>query len=311
MESRLLEVLLRANDLISQVDTLEQEQIANQIMKERLERSIVQMEESNKVNREALDIATHALEILNKVSDESVRSAYKFLEQQLNAALAQMFQESTRKIVLRESMLRNQYPQLEIQLIVEGDKTRSLKSDSGHGLAQIVSWLSILSLIVITNSRRLMVMDEILSGLSVHNRKIVTDIMWQFTTIGFQFIVNEHGYIPRNSKVYHLEMVGGVSEQREVYIEESGVYLQGKLGTLEYSDITDGSEGVHGIYLSEMPSNQPVVEPSNQVEPSNPYDTDNTPKSVNTQNTQMELPPQTSFISNESNNVLGGEILDI
>lgn len=302
MESRLLEVLSRANDLISQVDTLEQEQIANQIMKERLERSIVQMEESNKVNREALDIATHALEILNKVSDESVRSAYKFLEQQLNAALAQMFQESTRKIVLRESMLRNQYPQLEIQLIVEGDKTRSLKSDSGHGLAQIVSWLSILSLIVITNSRRLMVMDEILSGLSVHNRKIVTDIMWQFTTIGFQFIVNEHGYIPRNSKVYHLEMVGGVSEQREVYIEESGVYLQGKLGTLEYSDITDGSEGVRGIYLGEVPSNQLVTESANQ------YDTDNTPKSVNT---QTELPPQTSFISNEPNSLLGGEILDI
>ena len=68
-------------------------------------------------------------------------------------------------------------------------------------------------------------MDEILSGLSIHNRMIVTDILWAFTDIGFQFIVNEHGYIPKGSKVYHLEMVGDVSRVKESYIEEKGVYL--------------------------------------------------------------------------------------
>jgi ABC-type uncharacterized transport system ATPase subunit len=101
-----------------------------------------------------------------------------------------------------------------------------LKSDSGHGLAQIVSLLSILSLIVITGSRRILVMDEVISGLSVRNRQIVSDILWTFTEIGFQFIVNDHGFVPANSKVYHLEMVGDVSSVKQSYIAKKGVYLQ-------------------------------------------------------------------------------------
>ena len=178
-----------------------------------------------------MDIATHAIEILRQVSDEAVSKAYKFLEENLNAALARMFVNTTRHITLREYTRNNQYPQLEIELTVAGGKKRSLKADSGHGLAQIVSLLSILSLIVITNSRRIMVMDEIISGLSVHNREIVTDILWTFTEIGFQFIVNEHGYVPKGSKVYHLEMVGDVSGVKETYIEQEGVYLNGVIGS--------------------------------------------------------------------------------
>ena len=68
-------------------------------------------------------------------------------------------------------------------------------------------------------------MDEIISGLSVHNREVVADILWQFTKVGFQFIVNEHGFVPKGSKVYHLEMVGDVSGVKESYIETQGVYL--------------------------------------------------------------------------------------
>lgn len=190
-----------------------------------LEASIEAIMAENKENSEALDIATHAIEILRQVSDEAVAEAYKFLEESLNAALERMFTNTTRRIRLKEWTRNGQYPQLEIELTVNNGKVRSLKSDSGHGLAQIVSLLSILSLIVITNSRRLMVLDEVMSGLSIHNRQIVSDILWTFTKIGFQFIVNEHGYVPKGSKVYHMEMVADVSHVKETYIEESGVYL--------------------------------------------------------------------------------------
>lgn len=70
-------------------------------------------------------------------------------------------------------------------------------------------------------------MDEVLSGVSVHNRKIVEDILWSFTEIGFQFIINEHGFVPRGSSVYHLEMVGDISHVKQNYIATQGVYLQG------------------------------------------------------------------------------------
>lgn len=221
------ELKKEANEFISKVNNIEMEQSANLKTKEHLEKTIQELVERNSKNNEALDIATHAIEIIREVSDEAVKQAYEFIEESLNAALERMFANTTRKIKLKEYTRGNQYPQLIIELNVGNGKVRSLKSDSGHGLAQIVSLLSILSLIVITNSRRILVMDEIISGLSVHNRKIVTDILWSFTEIGFQFIINEHGYIPQGSKVYHLEMVGDVSHVKESYIADTGVYLQG------------------------------------------------------------------------------------
>jgi hypothetical protein len=84
-------------------------------------------------------------------------------------------------------------------------------------------------------------MDEVISGLSVHNRKIVTDILWSFTEIGFQFIVNDHGYVPENSHVYHLEMNGDVSGVKQDYIATKGVYLQGD-GDSEYDYSDKGSK---------------------------------------------------------------------
>ena len=215
----------QANGLINSINQMEIEQQASIRARKQLEENIQVLTKRISDNREALDIATHAIEILRQVSDEAVTQAYRFLEESLNSALERMFENTTRKIKLREYTRNNQYPQLEIELTVANGKKRSLKADSGHGLAQIVSLLSILSLIVLTNSRRILVMDEVISGLSVHNRKIVTDILWQFTQIGFQFIVNEHGYVPKGSKVYHLEMVGDVSGVKQTYIEEAGVYL--------------------------------------------------------------------------------------
>ena len=219
------------NSFIVAAEEIEIAQKTERRTKEKLEKEIEELVRQNIDNKAALDIATHAIEILRMVSDEAVVKAYEFLEESLDASLARMFANTTRKIHLHEYTRDGKYPQLEIELEVTGGKKRSLKADSGHGLAQIVSLLSILSLIVITNSRRLLVMDEIISGLSVHNREIVTDILWTFTEIGFQFIINDHGFVPKGSRVYHLEMVGDMSSIKETYIEENGVYLNGSIGS--------------------------------------------------------------------------------
>lgn len=242
---------------LNSVNQLEIEQAATIKSKEYLEKSIEELKLKIKDDKEALDIATNAIEILRRVSDEAVRQAYKFLETSLNASLERMFENTTRKIALKEYTRNNQYPQLEIELTVANGKVRSLKADSGHGLAQIVSLLSILSLIVITNSRRILVMDEVISGLSIHNREIITDILWTFTEIGFQFVVNEHGYVPRGAKVFHLEMVGDVSHVKESYIENKGVYLQGEYSDEADSD-SDSNDTVQQIKIAEEPVKIPA-----------------------------------------------------
>lgn len=256
----------RVNSFISVVNQIEIENAAAERSRQSLENTITQLAEENKDNKECLDIATHAIEILRQVSDEAVSQAYGFLETSLNSALERMFENTTRKIEIKESIRNNQYPQLELVLHVGNNKTRSLKTDSGHGLAQIVSLLSILSLIVITGSRRILVMDEVISGLSVHNRKIVSDILWSFTEIGFQFIVNDHGFIPKGSHVYHLEMNGDVSGVKQHYIAESGVYLQGdgdkeydysnKISTVAVSDDDNINENNLGEIIENNTSSQ-------------------------------------------------------
>jgi len=210
---------------IGSVNKIEAEQAALIKTRNHLKSELEKIVKYNGNNQEAIEIATGAISILRQVSDQAVQQAYKMLEQNLNAALERMFENTVRKIKLKEWTRSNQYPQLEIELTVSNGKVRSLKSDSGHGLAQIVSLLSVLSLIVITKSRRILVMDEVISGLSIHNRQIITDILWAFTQIGFQFIVNEHGYIPKGAKVYELEMVGDISRIKREYIESKGVYL--------------------------------------------------------------------------------------
>lgn len=232
----------KAAQMIELINQVEIENVASIKSRQALEDSIEKLVKANNVNKEALDIATHAIEILRQVSDEAVSKAYEFLEKSLNEALARMFKNTTRKIEIKEYTRSGQYPQLELILHVGNGVTRSLKADSGHGLAQVVSLLSILSLIVITGSRRILVMDEVISGLSAHNREIVSDILWSFTAIGFQFIVNDHGFVPKGSHVYHLEMIGDVSGVKQDYIAGSGVYLQGADTDYNYKESPDAGE---------------------------------------------------------------------
>lgn len=223
----------QARQFIGVVEQIESQNRASEMAREQLIATINTLMESNKNNKEALDIATHAIELLTKVSDEAVGEAYGFLTESLNTALSRMFKNTTRKIKLQERMRNNQYPQLDVILFVGNGKTRSLKGNSGHGLAEIVSLLSILSLIVITGSRRILVMDEIISGVDIENRQIIDDILWTFVQIGFQFIINDHGFVPKGSHVYYLEMVGDVSGVKQDYIATNGVYLQGDSGYTE------------------------------------------------------------------------------
>lgn len=218
--SELRERVKAFNDEFKQ---LEIQQEANIVNKQTLEYKIHHLEEILDKNSKDYEICKGAIEVLRQVSDQSVAESYEFISKQVNSALARIFPQE-RRIVLEE-YTRGNYPQLEIKLVVEGGRERSLKLNTGRGLTQIVSLLSILSLIVITKSRRLLVMDEILSGLSAVSREIVGDIMWTFTTIGFQFLVNEHGFIPKGAKVYHLINQYGVSNVVEEYVEEEGVYL--------------------------------------------------------------------------------------
>lgn len=203
---------------IKKCDDLEKINLSNKLQIESLNKEIDKYMSLLDTTRDKLDVVMNAIAILRGIQDESVKASYKEIESRVNDVLSRVFTHSIRRIELVESTLRMKYPQLELRLIVEGGKIRSLKDDSGHGIMQIISLICLLSLIVITGGRRLVVLDEVLSGLSVDARKTVSDVLNQFTELGFQFVVNEHLFIPDNAYVYKLEVHNGVSEVVDNYL---------------------------------------------------------------------------------------------
>ena len=173
------------------------------------EQSIVTLSAALKDNKEALGL-------LNTVKDMNTAQSYAFIEHNLNIALEKVFNGSVRRIRLVEGTYNSKYPELRLELITENNVKRSLKTDSGHGMRQVVSLLCTLCLICVS---------EVLTGLSPASRQAVDDILWAFADIGFQFLIVEHGFIAKGSQVYELKLENGVSKATHEYIADKGFYM--------------------------------------------------------------------------------------
>ncbi len=166
-----------------------------------------------------------AIAVLEKLSSDAVNESFKFIETSLNDVLAKIFQYSPRKIRIDTGISRGKIPELRIELYAANNIKRDLKEDSGHGIRQLISLLCILCLICINGTRKFVVLDEVLSGLSRESRMAVNDILWSFASIGFQFVIVEHGFIPKGAKVYRLRLNNDVSIVENEFIEQNGAYL--------------------------------------------------------------------------------------
>lgn len=225
-------ILSMGEQLLSQIDEIEIRQLTNERTKANLEEMVTSLIRENQKYSEDLDTVVHALTLLREISDESVAKNYKFIEDNVNSALALIFPNENKRIQLTESTRSGQYPQLDLNIQLGDGVVRRVRSD-GHGVAQVISLLCLLSLICITGCRRILVIDEVLSGCSGRTRRIVGDILSQFTQIGFKFIIVEHGFIPKGSLVYQLQENNGVAKIVKEWVEEDGVYLNGDLERVE------------------------------------------------------------------------------
>ena len=130
LNSKLIENM---NNFIRDVEELELEQATRLRTKERLADNVKELQEANASSYSDLDLVTNAITILREVSDEAVQNSYEFITDNINAALERIFNRAVRKIRLKEYTRAGQYPQLELELIVENGKVRSLKNDSDMG----------------------------------------------------------------------------------------------------------------------------------------------------------------------------------
>ena len=133
-----------------------------------------------------------AQQLLAAVSDSNTTAVLDFITGVINKALAELFPYDTRRVFLEKKMFNGQHAHIVVKLVNSEGRERDLALQSGTGLRQVISFLFVVSLIEIRKGRRLLLMDELLSGLHSHAKNIILDIMKIFAEDGFQFVVVEY-----------------------------------------------------------------------------------------------------------------------
>lgn len=151
-----------------------------------------------------------AQQLLTTVSDANTTAVLDYITGIINKTLGELFPHDSRRIYLEKSMYQGQHAHINIKLTGTNGKTRDLTLQSGTGLRQVISFLFVLSLIEIRKGRRLLIADELLSGLHPEAKRIVTDIIRIFAEEGFQFAFVEYG-VNDLGKVYLVEKPGAVA----------------------------------------------------------------------------------------------------
>ena len=145
-----------------------------------------------------------AQQLLSTISEENSNKVLSYITSIINRALSELFPHDTRRVYLEKTLHANQHAHINVVLETSDGRKRDLTIQSGTGLRQVISFLFVLSLIEIRKGRRLLMMDELLSGLHPEAKSVVKRIMNIFAEEGFQFVMVEYG-VNDLGKIYLVE----------------------------------------------------------------------------------------------------------
>ncbi len=149
-------------------------------------------------------VMLEAQQLLTSVSDTNTTAVLDYITGIINKTLGELFPHDSRRIHLEKTMYRGQHAHIKMQLTGTNGVVRDITLQAGTGLRQVVSFLFVLTLIEIRKGRRLLLMDELLSGLHPVAKRITMDIVQIFAEEGFQFVFVEYG-VDDVGRVYLVE----------------------------------------------------------------------------------------------------------
>lgn len=187
----------------AEIQTFRQQWEYKQSLIKQIDDAVMKMQEMDDELADMLEASS----LLSAVSDNNTNTVLNFITGVINKALAEIFPYDTRRVFLEHKTHAGQYPHIVVGLETGDGVRRSLTLQSGTGLRQIVSHLFNISLLEVRKSRRLLIMDELLSGLHAESKKIIMDLMQIFAKQGFQFIMVEYG-VDDIGKIYLVEKPG-------------------------------------------------------------------------------------------------------
>ncbi len=193
-------------DFSQRIAQLDAEHSQIQTIKDKIEKLTTDYESAAKTYFDMVE----ALQLLATVSDETTRQILDYITGIINKTLAELFPHDQRRIKLERSIYAGQHAHINITLTGSDGKPRDLQLQSGTGLRQVISFLFTLSLIEVRKGRRILIADELLSGLHKEAKRIVMDIIRIFAEEGFQFIFVEYE-VNDLGRIYLVEKPGKVA----------------------------------------------------------------------------------------------------
>ena len=149
-------------------------------------------------------VMLEAQQLLTTVSDDNTRSVLDYITSIINKTLSEIFPHDSRRIFIEKKMFQGQHAHINIRLTGTAGVKRDLNLQSGTGLRQVISFLFVVCLIELRKGRRILIADELLSGMHPVAKNIVKEIIHIFADTGFQFMFVEYG-IDDLGKVYLVE----------------------------------------------------------------------------------------------------------
>ena len=210
------------SEFTQMISALEIEKSQADVIQDKINSLIAQLEDMNK----SYVVMVEAQQLLATVSDTNTTAVLDYITSIINKTLGELFPHDSRRIFLDKTMYQGQHAHINIKLTGSNGKVRDLTLQSGTGLRQVISFLFVLSLIEIRKGRRLLLADELLSGLHPEAKRIVTDIIQIFAEEGFQFAFVEYG-VNNLGKVYLVEKpneIATVTPMDGVYNNEVFVF---------------------------------------------------------------------------------------
>lgn len=182
------------------VISIKQKHANAESIKAQMDKIIEQIENLNSKYAVMLE----AQQLLATVSDNNTTAVLDYMTGVINKALSEIFPHDTRRIFLEKKLHNGQYAHINVRLETSSGAVRDMTLQSGTGLRQVVSFLFLVSTIEIRKGRRILLMDELLSGLHPQAKRIIMDIIQIFAEEGFQFVFVEYG-VDTVGKIYLVE----------------------------------------------------------------------------------------------------------
>lgn len=164
--SDIIEVMNQYKDVKSSLENLRFENKLQDKIRVNHINNIEKLDLTIEEREQQMELLDKALRVFQKVSDERNAQAKDAIETVINWALSKVFTSQNYKVKIEEDDDARSGKIMEVYLVdIDTGMSRSLNDQTGTALSQILSFLMLLTLIKFAGSSKVLVIDELFSGL--------------------------------------------------------------------------------------------------------------------------------------------------